>query len=439
MVKKYIETNVYDATNERLEFIFNEFDNVLVSFSGGKDSGIVLNMAYEYAKEHDLLHKLSMYYMDYEINYEESEKYLKQCFEDDYKEIEKKYWLCLPISAQCAVSMYQTYWIPWNKDEKEKWVKDFPDNDYVVNEDNIWWDFEKGDYGGDTRKEFTKAFASKYGKTAVLVGLRSDESLSRLGTITSQHRVNMYKGRRYSTVQNEETVNFYPIYDWITEDVWIANGKFGWTYNKTYDLMYQAGMSIHMMRLASPFHSSGQASLKLYKVLNPDTWGKMISRVNGVNFTGIYGGTTAMGWNNIEKPEHFTWEEYAKFLIKTLPDDFRERITSNIERIMDTWENEGYGRNPTVIKTMEEEGVILEKTGVESKICTKDNYYEIVKIKNGMPDETSIPMFRKVPSWKGVCITILKNDVTCQYMGCSRTKEDMSKRRKAMKKYAEIL
>lgn len=152
-----------------------------------------------------------------------------------------------------------------------------------------------------------------------------------------------------------------------------------------------------------------------------------------------YGGTTAMGWRNIKKPEHFTWEQYAKFLIKTLPKDFKERIEYNITRIMNTWENDGYGRNPRVIKTMEDEGVILEKTGVDDPRCTKPGFYEIVKIKSGMPDETSEPMFRKVPSWKGVCITILKNDFTCQYMGVSRSDKDMAKRREAMKKYKAIL
>ena len=34
-MKKYLEKNVYEATMERIKFIFDEFDNVLVSFSGG--------------------------------------------------------------------------------------------------------------------------------------------------------------------------------------------------------------------------------------------------------------------------------------------------------------------------------------------------------------------------------------------------------------------
>ena len=120
--------------------------------------------------------------------------------------------------------------------------------------------------------------------------------------------------------------------------------------------MYKAGVSIHQMRTATPFHQCGQSSLSLYKVIEPQTWGKMVSRVNGVNFCGIYGGTSAMGWKNIKKPNHFTWKEYAEFLITTLPPDAKERMIYNLEKADVTWREKGYGRNPRVIQTMIDEG-----------------------------------------------------------------------------------
>ena len=38
----------------------------------------------------------------------------------------------------------------------------------------------------------------------------------------------------------EGVYNLYPLFDWKTEDIWIANGKFRWDYNKLYDLYYKA-------------------------------------------------------------------------------------------------------------------------------------------------------------------------------------------------------
>lgn len=421
---------------KRIELAFNNFDNVLVAFSGGKDSGICLNLCYKYAKENNKLNKLYVYHQDYEAGYLQTFDYVKKQF-DLMPEL-KKFWLCQHIKASCSVSMSQTYWTPWNKKEKDLWVRKMPSEEYVVNEDNCFYDFRNGTKGFNARIDFGYEFAEKYGNTALIVGLRADESLSRLAIITSNKRRHMYKDYRYTKQVSEKVYNFYPIYDWTTEDVWIANAKLGFLYNELYDLYYMAGLSIHEMRTASPFHHSGQKYLKAYKAICPDMWGKMISRVNGVNFAGLYGGTTAMGWQKIQKPEHFTWKEYAQFLIKTLPEKTKDRLIYHLNRLNQTWREKGYGRNPNVIKIMDDEGVELEKTGMDDPKCTKEGYYEIVKMKSDFPDETKIPMFRKCPNWKGVCITILKNDFSLTYMGCSRTKDEMNRRRKVLDKYKNL-
>ena len=44
MIKQHLKQNVYEAFLERLKFIFEEFDNIYISFSGGKDSGLLLNL-----------------------------------------------------------------------------------------------------------------------------------------------------------------------------------------------------------------------------------------------------------------------------------------------------------------------------------------------------------------------------------------------------------
>lgn len=428
--------NVYEAAISRFKIIFNDFDNILVAFSCGKDSGVMLNLAYEYAKENNMLHKLSMYYEDYEAGYKFTDEYAERTFND--LNIEKKYWLCLPISAACSVSMYEPRWIPWDKDKKDIWVKPMPNSKYVINEDNCPYKFVKGTKGFDARIQFSKWFSKTNGKTAVLIGIRQDESLTRRSIFTSKHRRYMHKGLNYSKIVDDNTYNFYPIYDFKTEDIWICNYKFGFDYNKIYDLYYQAGLTIDQMRVASPFHQCGQNDLKLYKVIDPYNWGKMVGRVNGCNFGGIYGGTSAMGWKNISKPNHFTWKQYAEFLITTLPEKTKKKFIEHLNRFKKTWEEKGYGRNPRVIKEIENKGISIIKTGEISKLCTKDDIYEIIKIVGEWPDEINIEgstPFRHCPNWKAVCITIMKNDYGLTYMSCSRTVDKNILKEKGLQKY----
>lgn len=431
--------NVYEATQERLKVIFNDFDNVLVAFSCGKDSGIVLNLAYKYALENNMTHKLAFYYEDYEANYQATHDYADRAFNNI--NVDRKYWLCLPISAACSVSMYEPRWIPWDNDKKDIWVRDMPKYDCVVNIDNCPYPFKKGTKGFDARIDFSKWFGEKYGKTAVLIGLRAQESLTRRAIFTSNRRTLMHKKLNYSKVVDKNTINFYPIYDWLTEDIWVCNYKYEFDYNKIYDLYYQAGLTVDQMRVASPFHLSGQENLKLYRVIDPNNWGKMVGRVNGCNFGNIYGGTSAMGWRTIRKPEHFTWKQYSEFLLDTLPDNTKKKFIKNIDRLKISWKEKGYGRNPRVIKEIEEHGVEIEKTGDISKLCKKEDIYQIIKIKGDWPDEINIQNatpFRHCPNYKAVCITIMKNDFGLTYMGVSRSKDNNLLKEKGLEKYKKL-
>jgi predicted phosphoadenosine phosphosulfate sulfurtransferase len=428
--------NVLEASIKRFKIIFNDFDNVLVAFSCGKDSGVMLNLAYKYATENNLLHKLAFYYEDYEAGYKFTHEYAERTFRE--LKVDRKYWLCLPISAACSVSMYEPRWIPWDADKKDIWVRPIPKGDYVVTEDNCPYPFIKGTSGFDTRIEFAEWFSKKYGRTAVLIGIRADESLTRRAIFTSKQRRHMHKGLNYSKTIDKLTCNFYPIYDWKTKDIWVSNAKFAFDYNKIYDLYYQAGLTIDQMRVASPFHQCGQNDLKLYKVIDPNSWGKMVGRVNGCNFGGLYGGTSAMGWKNIKKPDHFTWRQYAEFLMTTLPEATKKNFLYHLSRFQKSWSEKGYGRNPRVIKQMLDEGIDLENTHEISKLCIKDDIYEIVKIKSGFPDDTKIPDFRHCPSWKAVCITIMKNDFTLVYMSCSRSKDKNLLKTKGLEKYRKL-
>ena len=61
--------NVYELAEERLAVLFKEFDNIYISFSGGKDSGVLLNLCIDFIRKHNLKRRIGVFHMDYEVQY----------------------------------------------------------------------------------------------------------------------------------------------------------------------------------------------------------------------------------------------------------------------------------------------------------------------------------------------------------------------------------
>lgn len=431
MGKTYLDIDVLTAAKERIAYIFGEFENVLVAFSGGKDSSICLNLCYDYAKEHNLLDKLAMYHLDYEAQYQMTTDYVDQTFHK-FNDI-RRFWICLPMSAQCCTKMDSGTWIPWEQEKQDIWVREMPQYDYVINEDNVKFNFEKGMFDYTVQTNFGKWFAKEYGKTAVVVGIRANESLQRYHAVSHEDKKTIYDGKKWATRIDKSCVNVYPIFDWTTEDIWVANARFGYEYNKLYDLYYQAGLGVNDMRVASPFNDCASNTLKLYKVIDPNNWGKMVGRINGVNFVGLYGGTTAMGWKTIKKPDHFTWKEYCYFLLGTLDEKTRYHYLEKLNTSIRVWKEKGCCVSPETIRELERDGIEFENRGRAKSYVDKD----VIRISEYL-DDTNCTRFTEVPTYKRMCICIMKNDYFCKYMGFGQTKEEWAKRKSAMSKYQNM-
>ncbi|MDR2870842.1 MAG: DUF3440 domain-containing protein [Deferribacteraceae bacterium] len=430
IMKVYQDINVYDAALARIEIAFNSFDNILVAFSGGKDSGVLLNLCYDYAKKTNQLSKLAMYHIDYEAQYQLTTDYVTKCFHEYYKEI-KKIWVCLPLKAQCSVNMSnEGFWRPWAPYEENIWVRDMPNNHFVINRFNEEIGFDPiNDWDKDVMIRLDRWFADKYGSTCLMIGLCASESYDRYIFLTKQ---DVRKSHSWLWESNDY-YSAYPLYDWEVEDIWTVNAKFNYDYNRLYDLYYQAGMGINQMRVASPFNNCAIDTLKYYRVIEPDTWGKLISRVNGVNFGGIYGGTMAMGWRSIKKPTHFSWKEYAEFLLNTLPENTAENYRKRLQVSIDSWIRGG-ARSAEIIYQLEKAGIDFKRTG---KIGRGKHQNEVI-IFEEYPDDVQIQDFAKVPSWKRLCICILKNDWFCRYMGFTPNKAEIDKRKKILERYSKL-
>ena len=416
-MKVYKNINVFDATMERIKFAFENFDNIYVSFSGGKDSGLLLNMVLDYKRKHNIKKKVGVFHQDFEAQYQLTTEYVTKMFDDNIDDIEP-YWVCLPMGSRCAVSNYQMYWYPWDDKKEELWVRPMPDRPYVINLKNNPIEMYKYRMSQeDLYSMFAKWYAKHHeGTTICLVGIRADESIN---------RYRAYANTRKELMKNSQ---------WTTKDVWIANAKNDYEYNKIYDLYYKAGVSISQMRVSSPYHENAKESLNLYRVLEPATWVKVVSRVNGANFAAIYGNTKLMGVGKITLPKGHTWRSYVKFLLATLPDHIRENYIAKFKTSIRFWWKNGGVVNEDAIKELEACNYKIRNNGKSRYNSTKDRLIFL-----GTPDDTDdIKSTIDIPSWKRMAVCILKNDHLCKYMGFAQTKKQIAREKELIEKYKRL-
>lgn len=411
--------------------IFREFDNISVSFSGGKDSSLLLNLCVKYIRDNHLNRKISVLHLDYEAQYEMTTKYVDEVLSDNC-DILDVYRVCVPFKVTTCTSMHQSYWRPWEEDKQDIWVRSLPTN-AITKKYFSFYNESMWDYDFQQRFSLWLHERNKAKRTAVLVGIRTQESLHRWRAIHSDRNYKNYNGINWTKEVYDNVYNAYPIFDWLTEDVWIANAKLNFSYNKLYDLFYQAGLNIDQMRVASPFLSEGQETLSLYRVIEPHTWGKLVSRVNGVNFTGIYGGTTAMGWKSITLPKGHTWESYMYFLLSTLPEETRQNYLSKLQTSIKFWKEKG--------GVLDEDTIMaLKKSGVSIEVGSSSNYNTTkLPVRMDYIDDIDIKDFKLVPTYKRMCVCIMKNDHLCKYMGFSQTKNEIARRKNIIEKYQNLL
>ena len=433
-MKKYLDKSVYEATNERIKYIFDNFDNIYVSFSGGKDSGLLLNMVLSYKRRNKITKKIGVFHQDFEAQYQTTTDFVTRMFENNMRDIEP-YWVCLPMGSRCAVSNYQMYWYTWDPDQKDLWVRPMPKMPYIINMDNNPFDFYRYKMvQEDLYAEFGDWYSrQKKGKTICLLGIRADESLNRYRAYANDRKT-ILKGNQWTTKMGENWWNAYPMYDWTTKDVWIANGKFDYDYNRIYDLFWKAGLSIHQMRVASPYHESAKESLNLYRVLEPSTWVRIVSRVQGANFGAIYGNSHALGARKIELPPGHTWRSYVKFLLATLPDTMRRNYIEKFKTSIRFWWKKGGVVDEEAIKELEACNYPIRHNGKSNYKSSKE---KIVFL--GTPDHTDdIKSTIDIPSWKRMAVCILKNDHLCKYMGFAQTQKQNLRQKALMEKYKNL-
>lgn len=315
-MKKIQISNVLLAARERLRFIFSEFDHVYFSFSGGKDSGVMLMLAEEIAtemnKEYDLL------ILDIEANYTDTVHFINRV--KQLPHVRQVFHFCLPFYEDNNSSIFQPQWIMWNPEEKDKWVQPMPDDAVTLEklDSSLLTYFLKCDGNPD---KFLQFFSNWYYEihnsenVACGIGLRMDESLARYNAI--KHGKNKYKQKQWINRYTSGIYKFYPIFDWKFNDIWAAIYRFNWDYNKVYERMYKIGTPFRRMRICQPFGLQQRIGLEQIAKIEPLIWERVVNRVSGANFGSLYSKTSLLGYSKTTKPTHMSWQEYTVFLLES--------------------------------------------------------------------------------------------------------------------------
>lgn len=393
MPKHYLAKNVLEAANDRIQYTFDNFERIYVSFSAGKDSTVMLHLIMEEAIKRN--RKVGVMLVDLEGQYKLTIEHVKNCFEL-YKDHIEVYWICLPIALRNAVSVYEPKWMCWEPGKEETWIRELPEQ--AINDENYFPFFTAGMEFEDFVPEFGEWYAQ--GKScACFVGIRTDESLNRYRTIASNTKTK-YKNKIWTTKVTENVYNVYPIYDWRVEDLWhwhyLNPDK---PYNKLYDMMHKAGLTPSQMRICQPYGDDQRRGLWLFHLIEPETWARVVARVNGANSGALYvqewGNMT--GYLRITKPEGHTWRSFAELLVNSMPPQMEEHYKNKILLFEKWWIEHGYPE--------------------------------------GIPDEApyELEAKRKAPSWRRVCKSLLRNDYWGKGLGFSQHKSE------AYKKYLDLM
>ena len=438
MIKEFLDQNVFDATQERLDYLFREFENIYVSFSGGKDSGLLLELTLAFRDRFYPNRVVGVFHQDFEAQYSVTTKYVTEVFEHlKNKKCTELYWVCLPMATRTALSSYEMYWYPWDDCHPELWVRPMPQAPYVINMDCPFQYYRYRMHQEDLAKQFGRFYRESHGngKTVCLLGLRAEESLNRYsGFLNKKYG---YEGNCWISDSFKNVWTASPLYDWSVNDVWKAIFTENFSYNGLYDLYYKAGLRPDQMRVASPFNDYSKDSLHLYRVIDPEIWTRLVGRVYGANFAAIYGRSKAMGYRNITLPEGHTWESYTKFLLDTLPKRLQNNYLKKFQTSICFWHETGGGLSEETIRELEEKGYHIARNGISNYTLSKKSR---VVFLGKIPDHTDdIKSCRDIPSWKRMCYCILKNDHICRFMGFGITREEQMRVDVIRKKYGGMI
>lgn len=363
------EVNVLQAARERIAFIFDNYENIIVSISGGKDSTVLAHLALKEANKRG--RKIGLFFLDEEVVYQSTIDMIEYVM-SMYPDNTNRLWLQIEFDLTNATSFEESQLKCWEKGKHKKWMRPKGKNNII----NPPWGNNVKFRSGYSWLDFygvIENFESMYENTAFLVGLRATESPNRWRAMV-KNPVNISGvDTYYATKKTNNNISIYPLYDWNFHDIWKYIYDEGLKYSKIYDYLYMKGFGINEIRVSSLIHEKSFKSLCELPEFEPQTYEKLTQRIKGVQFAQETGRNAKM-FKAQKLPKNFKkWKEYRDFLLETYPYIDKKQIF--IKRFSKHLENEYVARQQVrqlVLNDYENNLPIINREDPRQEII---NYY----------------------------------------------------------------
>lgn len=263
--------SVFEAALDRIRYCYDNFDEVVVAMSGGKDSTIVYHLALIVAKEKGKL-PLKVFWLDQECEWQATVDYMDYVM---HSPDVKPYWFQFPMDFTNSLHHTNNFLHIWNPEDKDKWCHEKSDIAITQNPTGEIR-FHKVI---DSLHKFVFDKTTKNG--CVLSGIRAEENPTRRLMVSGN------KSQGWIMKRNEanQSTKVCPIWDWTFDDVWIAIAKNNWRYNKIYDYQYQYGIPRNKMRVSALIHETSWKAIEVLQEFEPDTYDRFVRRIQGTSTT----------------------------------------------------------------------------------------------------------------------------------------------------------
>lgn len=291
------DKNVYQAAKERIHGVFDRHTDVpvTVSFSGGKDSTVVLNITHEVMQERGIS-KIPVFWLDQEIESPFVVDYIRRIKELPWVEL---YWV------QSEYPKYNSHIGKW----EHAWPKD---GEWLREKEpgNPYTDFDTSDYDKFS-SEYNFFLTKIFGDYVTIGGLHIDESPTRRMAL-------LKKAEDFCPFINEKRGGgiYYPLFDWGVYDIWYYIFSNRLDYCKEYNYMF-ARKRLQQCRVGSFWNEQSHRDLIAMKEVCPAWYDKVSKRMRGVNTT--YHSHEFLTQFVQDLPPYFkTWNEYVLYLIDNI-------------------------------------------------------------------------------------------------------------------------